>query len=348
VEEAQTTSPSKVQDALQILRQALPTGAATVQVEALEAEWKKSQEHTKTLAAKGQKQEDESKQQAPSHEVLRRLHQKKERHEEQVCKAQRRVDYYEEQLGKVQAKLKECQDHLANRQEALLQSERDMAEAELKHRMAHPVGQLARLPELCDAHKLMSATQWLAEFAAQASEAKEERFTGPRLKELRDTVNTLIRVAQPFQQLILTGSSSDEEEEQDVEMDEKDASARRSNGREDEEEDEDGRSLADGGTGASTPKVPEGREAAVPVSSDSDPERAAKTAKKGHGTETKGTAELGPLATSFHLRHKLAAVPQLVRPRRGREGSSQRSRSPVPSYRSPNEELSGGEEEQER
>jgi hypothetical protein len=207
-------------------------------VEALEAEWQKVQEQAnQTPDPEGPTQHSRNAaQQPPTLDDLRKLHQKYEKHEEQVDKAQRQVDYYEAQLAKVQASLDKAKAHLAYRDKVRNETKRAFDEADLRHRVERPVGALAEDSE----SQIVAATAWVA---AKAGTAGQER--PPR--EVRRTFRSLQKVWNAF----ATHSFDSSNEEDDDEDDEASAP-------DDGMEGKSGTSTPKGGAGAGSPLPGEG------------------------------------------------------------------------------------------
>jgi hypothetical protein len=283
----------------------------------------------------------------PTLDELRKLHQKFERHEEQVERAQQKVDKCEAQIAKLQAELSSLTAHRDERREARDAAKRAFDEADLRHRVARPLE--TEDSEVYELSQVVAATAWVAAKAKTAGQEKPPR-------EIRRTYRSLLQVWNSFGHLDFDSSSEEEEEEHDDKAG--DAESAR------DEDMDDKSDKSGGGNGTSTPKggtsVPGSpvREmdsvSGGPPRSDDLGERRAKAAK------TSGTEELGPLATSFHQRYPAPALPALILPRvasrrggskagkGGKEGSSTRSRSPVPSYRSPAEDSDAEREEESK
>jgi hypothetical protein len=176
--------------------------------------------------------------------------------------------------------------------------------------------------------------------AAKAKTAGQEK--PPR--EIRRTYRSLLQVWNSFGHLDFD-SSSDEEEEDDERAGDAES------GRDD---DMDGKSDKSGGSnGSSTPKggisVPASPVREVDSVSGGQPRSEDTGERRAKAAKTSDPEELGPLATTFHQRYPTPTLPALILPRvtsrrggskagkGGKEGSPSRSRSPVPSYRSPAE-----------
>jgi uncharacterized small protein (DUF1192 family) len=266
---------------------------------------------------------------------LRKLHQKLERHEEQVERAQQKVDKCEAQIAQLQAELASLKAHRDERREARDAAKKAFDEADLRHRVARPLE--TEDSEVYELSQVVAATAWVAAKAKTAGQEKPPR-------EIRRTYRSLLQVWNSFGHLDFD-SSSDEEDDND-EREAEVESVR--------DDDMEGKSdKSGGGNGSSTPKGgisvpaspvqdPDSVSSGQPRSDDTG-ERRAKAAK------TSDTDEMGPLATTFHQRYPTPTLPALILPRvtsrrggnkagkGGKEGSPSRSRSPVPSYRSPAE-----------
>jgi hypothetical protein len=199
------------------------------------------------------------------------------------------------------------------------------------------VGTLAEDSEYYDVSQIVAATAWVAAKAKTAGKEKPPR-------EIRRTYRSLRQVWNSFGPLDFE-SSSEEEPDEDEDREEEEASAR-----------DDG---MEGRSGTSTPKgdsprpsstrLEEGTVSGGKPRLDLDTgERLAKSAK------TEKMEGVGPMATSYHQRYPPPTPPALILPRvstrkggrtEGRGVSPSRSRSPVPSYRSPAEDSEAGREE---
>jgi hypothetical protein len=332
------------------LKSLLPPGVGSVQVEALEAEWQKAQEQaSQPPGTTGPTKNKKAAPEPPTLDELRKLHQKLERHEEQVERAQQKVDKYEAQIAQLQAELAKWTAHRDERREARDAAKRAFDEADLRHRVARPLE--TEDSEVHELSQVVAATAWVAAKAKTAGQEKPPR-------EIRRTYRSLLQVWNSFGNLDFDSSSDDEEEERE------DTAGDAESARDEDEDMDDKSDKSGGGGGTSTPKEGNSspatpvREVAVvsggPPQADDIVERRAKAAK------TSGTDELGPLATSFHQRYPAPALPALTLPRvasrrggskagkGGKEGSSTRSRSPVPSYRSPAEDSDAAREEESK
>jgi uncharacterized small protein (DUF1192 family) len=306
-------------------------------VEALEAEWQKAQEHTsQTPASTGPTNNKQAAPEPPTLDELRKLHQKYEKHEEQVERAQQKVDKCEAQIAQLQEELEQHKAHLDGRRAARDAAKKAFDEADLRHRVERPVGTLAEDSEYYDVSQIVAATAWVAAKAKTAGQEKPPR-------EIRRTYRSLRQVWNSFGPLDFD-SSSDEEEDEEEHEDEV-ASAR-----DDAMEGKSGNSTPKGGsTGPGSPMPEEGTVSGGKPRLDQDTgERLAKSAK------TENREGVGPLATSYHQRYPPPTPPALILPRvtsrkggrtEGRGVSPSRSRSPVPSYRSPAEASDSGRDE---
>jgi uncharacterized small protein (DUF1192 family) len=268
-------------------------------------------------------------------EELRRLHQKFEKHEEQVERAQQKVDKCAEQIAQLQKELDRLQVHLEDRKEVRDAAKKAFDEADLRHRVERPVGTSVEDSELHDASQVIAATAWVAAKARNAGHEKPP-------KEILRTFRSLRQVWNQFGSLEFDSSSDEDDDEADSAGSHKDEASVREVAMEDDNSDNGDKS------GTSTPKgapmapaTPLHHDGSVsggkPRIADSG-ERLAKSAK------TEKMEGVGPLATSFHQRYPAPALPALVLPRararrtergEGKGSSPSRSRSPGPSYQSP-------------
>jgi hypothetical protein len=194
------------------------------------------------------------------------------------------------------------------------------------------VGTLAEDSEYYDVSQIVAATAWVAAKARTAGQEKPPR-------EIRRTYRSLQQVWNSFGHLDFDSSSEEEDDEDEREGD---AVSVRDDADMDGKSDKSGTSTPKGGS--SVPASPSREEGSVsggkPRLDQDTGERLAKSAK------TEKMEGLGPMATSYHQRYPLPNPPALILPRVGsRKGgrsddrgvSPSRSRSPVPSYRSPAE-----------
>jgi hypothetical protein len=318
------------------LRLILPPGVGVAQVEALEAEVQKAQEQSLPPGTAGPSHTQKTAMDTPTLDELRRLHQKFEKHEEQVERAQQKVDKCAGQIAQLQKELERLQEHLDDRKEVRDAAKKAFDEADLRHRVERPVGTSVEDSELHDASQVIAATAWVAAKARNAGDEKPP-------KEILRTFRSLRQVWNQFGSLDFD-SSSDEEEDDEAESagSHNDGASAREVTMDEDNSDNGNKS------GTSTPKgallapaSPVHREGSVsggqPRLEDSG-ERLAKSAK------TEKMEGVGPLATSFHQRYPAPALPALVLPRArtrrtargdGKGSSPSRSRSPGPSYQSP-------------
>jgi hypothetical protein len=204
------------------------------------------------------------------------------------------------------------------------------------------VGTSAEDSEYYDVSQVVAATAWVAAKAKTAGQEKPPR-------EIRRTYRSLLQVWNSFGHLDFD-SSSDEEEDGDDERAGEAASVR--------DDDMDGKSDKSSGTGNSTPKggspVPASPSRDAETVSGGTPRIDDTGERRSKAAKTSDREGLGPMATSFHQRYPAPTPPALILPRvssrkggsrAGKEGSPPRSRSPVPSYRSPAEDSEQGREE---
>jgi division protein CdvB (Snf7/Vps24/ESCRT-III family) len=317
------------------LRLLLPPGVGTAQVEALAAEVQKAQEHSQqSPGTSGPTQVQRAATDTPTLDELRRLHQKFEKHEEQVERAQKKVDKCAEQIAQLQQELARHQEHLEDRKEVRDAAKKAFDEADLRHRVERPVGTSVEDSELHDASQVIAATAWVAAKAQNAGSEKPPR-------EILRTFRSLRQVWNQFGSLDFE-TSSDEEDDEDGSDDSHndEASDREANMEEDNSDkgDKSGNSTPKGASLApASPLQGEGSVSGGKPRLEDSGERLAKLAK------TEKMEGVGPMATTFHQRYPAQALPALVLPRartrRGRSdgkgGSPSRSRSPGPTYQSP-------------
>jgi uncharacterized small protein (DUF1192 family) len=325
---------AKVSDVLSQLKSLLPPGVGSAQVEALEAEWQKAQEQANQSPGNtGPSKNKKAGPEPPTLDELRKLHQKFERHEEQVERAQQKVDKCEAQIAKLQKELAECKAHLDQRVETRDAAKKAFDEADLRHRVARPLE--TEDSEVYELSQVVAATAWVAAKAKTAGQEKPPR-------EIRRTYRSLLQVWNSFEHLDFESSSDEEDEQDDKDLAE---SVHDESMENKSDKSGGGHSTPKGGTSAPASPLPEPDSVSGgQPREDETGERRAKAAK------TSGTDEVGPLATSFHQRYPAPPLPALVLPKvtsrrggskarkEGREGSSTRSRSPVPSYKSPAED----------
>jgi hypothetical protein len=310
----------------------------SAQVEALEAEWHKAQEQLgQTPGPKGPTSNKQAAPEPPTLDELRKLHQKFERHEEQVERAQQKVDKCAAQIAKLQEELAAHTAHRDERLEARDAAKKAFDEADLRHRVERPVG--TESEGKFELHQIVAATAWVAAKAKTAGQEKPPR-------EIRSTYRSLQQVWNSFGHLDFD-SSSDEEDE-DEEPAEDAASSRVEEIDMEGKSDKSGNSTPKGGSPlAASPEKEEGSvvSGGKPRHDRDTGERLPKSAKTENGEG------LGPLATSYHQRYPLPHPPVLILPRvpsrkggrsEDKGGSPTRSRSPAPSYRSPAEESGTG------
>jgi hypothetical protein len=312
-------------------------------VEALEAEWQKAQEQvSQTPAHKGPTNNKPAAPEPPTLDELRKLHQKLERHEEQVERAQQKVDKCEAQIAKLQEELATHLSHRDDRRAARDAAKKAFDEADLRHRVERPVGTLAEDSEYYDVSQIVAATAWVAAKARTAGQEKPPR-------EIRRTYRSLQQVWNSFGHLDFDSSSDEEDDEDEREGDA--VSVRGDEADMEGKSDKSGNSTPKGGS--SVPASPSREEGSTvsggqPRHDQDTGERLPKSAK------TAKMEGVGPLATSYHQRYPLPNPPALILPRvNSRKGgrsedrgvSPSRSRSPVPSYRSPAEGSDPGREE---
>ena len=176
---------AKVSEVLSQLRSLLPPGVGSVQLEALEAEWHKAQEQSsQPPGTTGPARNKKAAPDPPTLDELRKLHQKFERHEEQVERAQQKVDKCEAQIAKLQEELATLTAHRDERREARDAAKRAFDEADLRHRVERPVGTSAEDSEYYDVSQIVAATAWVAAKAKTAGQEKPPR-------EIRRTYRSL-------------------------------------------------------------------------------------------------------------------------------------------------------------